>query len=155
MTNREYELLDFIRTRNHVKWYKVLNAFGPKTEGRSNNAVLKKALSDGLIEVVWPGEKPPRCTIKLSEKGILALLAAEEQMQQESLIRAANVRHEKEQEQKRLNRIAIEKADRRAEKRADRKFQVALSLLNTLFSFLLGLLAEHFLGIIQWFSTFG
>ena len=91
MTNREYELLDFIRLKGPVKWFKVLNAFGPVTEGQYNNAVLEQALADKLIQSIHPEEKRYRRTIRITTKGLLALLAAEEQMQREASVRQKNV----------------------------------------------------------------
>lgn len=129
MTDREYELLDFIRLKGPVKWFKVLNAFGPVTEGQNNNAVLEQALVDELIQSIHPQERRYRRTIRITTKGILALLAAEEQMQREASVRAGDIREKKNQERSCLNQTSAEGNDQQSEKKADRIFQIALAVL--------------------------
>lgn len=70
-------------------------------------------------------------------------------LQNQELIRQENMRREKEKEQKRAEEISCEKADRAAEKRADRKFQIALSFLNFFLAFLAGNLVEYFARIVE------
>jgi len=73
-----------------------------------------------------------------------------QQLQEQELIRQEDIRHEQEQERKRLDEAAAAKADRAAEKRADHKFQIALAFINFVLSFLAGVLVEHFAGIVDW-----
>lgn len=99
MTNREYELIDYIRTQRSVKWYKVLNAFGPATEGQYNNAVLEKALADKLIQSVDLTQTGYLRTIRITNAGLLALLAAEERTQREASVHYRNVPQKQSHEQ--------------------------------------------------------
>lgn len=161
MTNREYELLEYIRSRNRIPWFKVLNAFGPESQGRNNDAVLKKFLSEGLIEPVWPGEKPPRCVIRLTNKGILALLEAEEQMQLEASLRAQRIRKEQTQQEKELQKAVREQADAQANRAAEHRFQIRLTIWNTVLSAALGAFLSNLdrlipliIRAIQWFTSF-
>lgn len=147
MTNREYELLDFIRLKGPVKWFKVLNAFGPVTEGQYNNAVLEQALADKLIQSIHPEEKRYRRTIRITSKGILALLAAGEQMQREASVRAADICDKKRQEHSSLKQTSAERNDQQSEKRADRIFQIALAVLQPT-------IAEVVPIIIEWITSF-
>lgn len=134
MTNREYKLLSYIRSKNTVKWIDVLNAFDPASEGRTNDAVLEIALDSGLIETPWPSEKPPRCSIRLTVKGILALLSTEEQLQKTA---------------EDAKKIACEEAKQEKQQRFENKIAIA-NLLIPLVTFVLGVLAEHYVGILNW-----
>lgn len=72
-----------------------------------------------------------------------------EALREQESIRQENIRREKEKEQKRAEEISCEKADRDAEKRADRKFQIALAFLNFFLAFLAGIVIEYFAGIMD------
>ena len=69
-------------------------------------------------------------------------------------IRQEDIHREKAVQQDQLNQIAADKAERQAEKRADRKFQITLTFINTIVSFCLGILAEHFGEIVSLVSEF-
>lgn len=86
----------------------------------------------------------------LSETGKRIL---EEHKRMES-IRQEDIRREQAQEQKHLEQAAADKAERHAEKRADRKFQIILSVLQALLTLVIGLLAEYFFDIIDCISAF-
>lgn len=73
---------------------------------------------------------------------------------QQELIRKENVRRKQEEKQQSLQNAAAEKADRKAENRANRVFQVALTFLNAFLSLVCGILIEHFGNIIDGVSTF-
>ena len=155
MTDREYELLDFIRSKGPVKWYKVLNAFGPITEGQYNNAVLEQSLEDKLIKSIHSEEKRYRRTIRITPKGLLALLAAEEQMQREASVRQKYVRQEQAQKQTALQRAFQEKANAQSDRDAEHRFQTRLSFWNTVLNVILGtLLANMVPGILRWITSF-
>ncbi len=82
MTAKEIKILSYIRDNAPVSWIEVLNTFYENEKLRENEAILKKALSEGLIETTWKAEKPPLCSIRLSSKGIVALMAEEEHRNQ-------------------------------------------------------------------------
>ena len=67
--------------------------------------------------------------------------------QKDSLVRAENIRREQEDKRKQLQQIAADKAERKAEKRAEHVFQIFLALLQALLSFVAGIFVEHFTGI--------
>jgi hypothetical protein len=73
---------------------------------------------------------------------------------QQELIRKKNIRREQEEKEQILYNAVAEKADRKAEKRADRIFQISLAFLNTFLSLVCGILIEHFGNIIDSVSTF-
>ena len=67
--------------------------------------------------------------------------------QKKSLVRAENIRREQEDKREQLQQIAADKAERKAEKRAEHVFQIFLALLQALLSFVAGIFVEHFTGI--------
>ena len=71
---------------------------------------------------------------------------------QQELIRKENVRRKQEEKQQSLQNAAAEKADRKAENRANRVFQVALTFLNAFLSITSGILVEHFCNIVDGIS---
>ena len=157
MTDFEYEVLQFIRTFDgNPRWIDVLNAFLPSHRDGDANRVLEILLSDGTLENASPSSRPPRCTLKLSDKAFLLLLEDQERREKLRLVQQENERKEKEQQQaaekKERNRLARENSRKEADRKAEHKFQYKLTFLNAFLnfslSFLAGLLVEHFTGII-------
>lgn len=148
MPDREYEILCYIR-KNHVPlWSDILNAYDPQNRINEIHTVLLGLLSAGLIELTCPLDRPPRCRVRLTGSGVVALL-------EETSVRAENVRSEQSQKDDRLHQIAADKANRKAKRRADRIFQISLALLNALLSFLVEILlnrnAELIVNIVKHF----
>lgn len=141
MTDHEYEILLFIRKNQPVPFGKIVNSFSPEQRINETKAIIKSDM-DKYITKTSRADPYTRCRIRLTEAGQNALLLEES-------IRQENIRRVKEHDQKRAEEISCEKADREAEKRADRKFQIALSFLNFFLAFLAGVLIEHFAGIID------
>lgn len=150
MTELEYNVFSYIRANEPVSWVEILNAFSSDSNYREVEAVLNFALRNGVIEKTWKIESPPLCKVLLTDEGKINLVAENEHRKADALIREENIRREEEQERKRLQQSAADWNNQQAEKRADRKFQIALTLINAIFSFLLGLTAEHFLGLMDW-----
>jgi len=73
MTNHEYEILNHIRKNHPVRWGDILNAFNPQTRINETHAILHAFLSAGMIEKTWWRDRPPRCWIRLTGRGVAAL----------------------------------------------------------------------------------
>lgn len=87
------------------------------------------------------------CT--LSQQGLRVLSAHRATLS----VQAEQVRREQEQKHRRLQEAAAEKANRKAERRADTVTQVFLAILNAAMPFLFGVLAEHYGGIIDFIRS--
>lgn len=79
MTHKEIELLTYIQENLEPSWAEIINAFDPANHATETNALLRKALEDELISVCPHNGRPPWCHVKLSPKGVAALLAKDEQ----------------------------------------------------------------------------
>lgn len=118
------------------------SVFDPLTD----RAVIRALHRSGALS----GDLEAYGIISISDDGRLAL----RQLQTEASIRAENIRREQAQEQQKFEQITADKAERKAEKRAERAFQIFLSFLQAFLSFAVGLLAEHFFGILDLLLTF-
>lgn len=114
------------------------SVFDPLTD----RALIRALHKSGALS----GDLAAYGTVFISDEGRLHL----HQLQQEASIRAENVRREQAEEQQKLEQIAADKAERKAEQRTERVFQIFLAFLQALLSFAVGLLAEHYLGILNW-----
>ena len=130
MPDREYEILCYIRKSHAPLWSDILNAHDPQNRVNEVHALLRSLLAVGLIEKTCPTDRPPRCRVRLTGRGVVALL-------EETSVRAENIRAEKEHQEELLRKIHAAKADRKAERRADRISQIFLSFLNYLLPLLL------------------
>ena len=150
MTDREYALLSFIQANDHPRWTDVLNGFDPK-DNRENHTILLTMLGD-LIEKTDKAYKPPLCRIRLTGVGTLALRAERERRVREALLLEQNAKDKQAEKDEAAQKALREKEDRKAEKRADRIFQVFLAVLSHLLTLLGGILLEYHLDIVGWFS---
>jgi DNA-binding HxlR family transcriptional regulator len=71
--NRKYEILKLIQNNHTMLWGDLLNAFEPQNQIIQTDAILHSLVSDGLIEKTWASDRPPRCRVRLTGKGISAL----------------------------------------------------------------------------------
>lgn len=147
MTDREYALLTFIQENHRPLWSDVLNGFNPDHINENNQ--LLKAMLGSRIEIIYPGAKPPRCYIRLTHRGAADLQEERERRIRHALLLEENVKAEQVQKKEAVKKVLREKEDRKAEKRADRIFQVFLTLLSSLLSLIVGLLLEYHLDIIE------
>ena len=117
---------------------------------------IMKLLSEGYVwedpeeyvkEIIWflesEGIARSRVDIQdnfwtLTEKGKACL--AKKQLREEQLNKVAD-------------EATKEERNKRKEKMSDRKFQIALALINSFLSFAAGMLLEHFSGIISFFRS--
>lgn len=149
MTNLEYKILTYIKEKSEIHWIDLLNDFHPDFSYQDTGAVTQILLDRGLLENLSPATPPPLCQLRLSDKGRITLLSEEDRLRREESLRQENMRREQAQEQQRLDQIVADKADRKAERRADRIFQIFLAFLNYLIPFILGGLAEHLTGFVD------
>ena len=143
MSDLEYRILSAISLAGTAQWSAVVNMFLVDHPPVTIDAILHVMLDRKWICRHGSSSEPPLCYIRLDSAGILAL-------ETEKSVRQEIVRKEQEQEQKTREQVAAAKADRKAERRADRIFQIFLALLQTLLTFVSGLLTEHFFGIFEW-----
>ena len=83
MSNREIELLLFIKNNPDIPWADVLNAFDPATKINETNAILKKFLKENLIAISpYCHNQPPHGRIRISPNGVVVLLAEQEKQRE-------------------------------------------------------------------------
>lgn len=150
MTDREYALLSFIQANDHPRWTDVLNGFDPK-DTQQIQSVLRTMLNV-LIKTTDKVSKPPLCRLQLTDAGTLALRAEHERRVREALLLEQNAKDKQAEKDEAAQKALREKEDRKTEKRADRIFQVFLTVLSHLLTLLGGILLEYHLDIIGWFS---
>ena len=118
MTQREYEILRFVSTHSPILWLDALNAFLPSV--LAADTVLRDALAKKWVEVTNPADHPPFCSIRVTASGrsvcAAFALVQQEKHQQEKLQQENRWRH------------AAEKADQKAMRRDDRRFQIKLNV---------------------------
>ena len=123
MTDSEYKILSFIRTKNQIPWCDVLNEFSIEPGIIGSDAILRGALASGNIEAIDAAEKPPHCSIRLTKKGIRTLLEAEEARAIQESLRQENIRKEQEKKEEDRRILEDEHTERNREKRSDHRFQ--------------------------------
>lgn len=138
MTELEYKILTYVESNPNVHWVKLLNDMHPCSSYKKTGAVAEGLLADNLLENTTPSEQAPHCCIRLSVMGANALLREEERLLREEQIRQDQIRCEEANEQKRLEQIAADKAERHAEQKAEHRFQAKLSLGSAAFGAVLG-----------------
>lgn len=149
MTDSEYKILSFIRTKNQIPWCDVLNEFSIEPGIIGSDAILRGALASGNIEAIDAAEKPPHCSIRLTKKGIRTLLEAEEARAIQESLRQENIRKEQEKKEEDRRILEDEHTERNREKRSDHRFQVFLAIFEAFLSLIVGILLEHFTGIVD------
>ena len=149
MTDSEYKILSFICTKNQIPWCDVLNEFSTEPGIIGSDAILRGALASGNIEAIDAAEKPPHCSIRLTKKGIRTLLEAEEERAIQESFRQENIRKEQEEKEENRRILEAERTARKKEKRSDRYFQVFLVILEPFVTFIIGIILEHFIGIVD------
>lgn len=130
----EYRILRYLhREASPVLWSKLLNDCYILANPAETDAVLKSMLSSGLILTTSPASDPQLSSVSLSGSALLTLLREEERREKESQAskKAANEKAKKERQQRFENKIAI------------------ANLLIPVVTFILGILVEHFTGIVR------
>lgn len=118
MTQQEYEILCFVSVNGPIRWADALNAFLPSV--LAVDTVLRDALAKKWIEVTNTADHPPFCSIRVTASG-RSVCAAFALVQQE--------KHQQEKfQQENRWRLAAEKADQKAMRRDDRRFQIKLNV---------------------------
>lgn len=137
-TDEQYDLMD--KLRNRVLWNNLSNDEQELVSYLEREGVARPRvdIADGLWMLSPDGER----VLDAHRKKVRASQIRES-------IRQENIRREQEKERNRAEEISREKADRAAEKRADRKFQIALTFLNYFLTFLAGILVQYFTGILD------
>lgn len=126
MSDFELEILRYIRDAGpSVLWWKVFNAFDPAKRIFDTDAILKKLLKDKFIEKTSQTDKPPHCSIRISDEGRVLLLREEEKAQKLKLLQEEEKKQKQDEEDKRNN-------DTKKERRFSVWFSVISSILTRL-----------------------
>ena len=147
MTDLEYEILSFVKSSGDVHWVSVLNAMYPAHSYKDTGDTLKHLVSNGTVKICVPVDQPPNCSIQLSAEGGFALL-------EEISFRAENVRKEEDALNDQNRIVAEEQANRKKEKASDRRFQLLLAFVQAILALVVGILVEHYAGIIDLIKEF-
>lgn len=147
MTELEYKILSAISLAGTAQWSAVVNMFLADHAPMTLNAHLRVLLDRNWICRTGGSSEPPICYIRLDSAGILAL-------ETEKSIRAENIRAKQKQEIEHSKQVIADKAERKAEKRADRISQILFAFLNTLLSILAGIVIEYHASIIELIKHF-
>lgn len=128
MPDKEFEILLYLRAHEKSTWVDVLNTFGDYPE---THRILKAMLTLDIVGIA-PGETPPRCSLKLTDKGYQAALA----------------------EEYRRDQLSHKMANEKARQKSDRRFQLLNSLLSAIAGVIITLLIEHFPAILKVLGRF-
>lgn len=148
MTDREFALLNFIQAHQRPHWTDVLNGFDPG-DSQEIQSIMRTMLNV-LIKTTDKVSRPPSCRLQLTDAGVLALRAEQERRVREALLLEQNAKDKQAEKDEAAKKALREQEDRKAEKKADRIFQVFITLLSSLLSLIGGLLLEYHLDIIEW-----
>ena len=141
MTDLEYEILAFAKAGGEVHWVSVLNEMHSEHSYEDTGVALKHLVAVGLLEIC-SADRPPYCSVRLSAEGGFALL-------EEISFRAENVRKEEDARNDQHRIVAEEQAYRKKEKASDRRFQLLLAFVQAILALVVGILVEHYAGIID------
>ena len=139
MSNIEYQILRYLyRESEPVLLSKILNDFFILANPSETDSVLKSMLSSGLLLTTPPAGDPQLSYVSLSDSAVLKLIQEEDHREKElqASKEVANENSKKERQQRFDNNIAI------------------ASLLVPFVTFILGIILEHFAGIISLFIKF-
>lgn len=73
MTDREWELLNYIKKHQPVDWINVLNAFDPVNKVITNDALMKNMLKKRYIKLLNPAAGRLLSKIRMRSFGYMAL----------------------------------------------------------------------------------
>ena len=139
MTELQFSILRHINSSDNITVVSLLNALD--ADPVSTSAELSTLTNQGLVEKSAVSDS--HCALSLTYKGISAMLSETEDRTRRRLA----VQQQIEQEQHRKeeqHRIAEDQAALQAKEHAsDRRFQVRLTLLQALLSFLTGALVAN------------
>lgn len=139
----ELQILNAVKTNGgSVAYTKLLNI--SLADANHSPAADKQLIRNLISADILSGSTGAYGTIRFGRQGELRL----RQLQQDESTRAENIRAEQAQEQNRLDQIVADKADRNAERRADRIFQIFLAVLPLLLPDVIGIL-ERFLNLLM------
>lgn len=145
MSDREFQILSFIRVQETPSWVDVLNAVPPPLE---SDAILQKLCNTGLVEK--SGIYKDFSTVRLTTKGLGLFLEEADRREKAQLLLQQDIEQEQQRKAER-HRIAEAQAARYAEERtSDRKFQIRLSFLQAALAFFAGALAANLDRLIPW-----
>lgn len=153
MLKPEFELLSFIKEHQPCIWSDVINSVSSDSECDKNelNVLLRRCLEDHRwIRKTSVVAQPPLCTVCMTDAGEHALFSELETLRQNA---AEQAKQQAEQERAEAKRIQERLEDRADEERRYRT-QNKISIIMPLITFLLGMIAEHFSGIISFISSF-
>ena len=142
MTKTEYDILTYIQARGSCAWIDVLNHVRSNcdVDFQTIDATLNRCLLSHKWIKTTSVAKPPLCTIRLTPSGLIVLDIAKH----EAAEQAEKHAQERTAESKRL----IERTEDRADEERRYRTQNKITIVMTLVPLLVGLLTEHFFGII-------
>ena len=145
MSDREFQILFFLRSAENPSWVDVLNTVRPPVD---TDAVMKKLLSDGAIEK--SGVYTDYSSVTITAKGLSLLLDETDRRLKEQLAVQKQKDREQAEEQKKLEQIIRDKADSEAHCAAEHRFQIKLSFSATVLSALAGAIFTNLDRLIPW-----
>lgn len=152
MLKPEFELLSFIKEHQPCMWIDVIDSVSSDSECDKNelNTLLRRCLeAHHWIEKTSVAARPPLCTVRMTDTGEHALLSKLETLRQNA---AEQAKQQAEQERAEAKRIQERLEDRADEERRHR-IQNKISIIMPLITFVLGMIVEHFSGIISLVSS--
>ena len=148
MIDAEYALLSYVKENQPCSWHEVLNTVNSTREDadiNTLNALLACCVSThGWIEKASKTADPPLCHIRLTPPGETALLAESEIRRKTAAEKAQQEAKDQAAEAKRLRERAEDRADEERRHRTQNKIAIIMPFIT----FLLGMIAEHFAGIV-------
>lgn len=142
----ELEMLQYIRSHMDCHRYEVLNHF--RGQILQADSLLENLIRNGSIILKNPAS-PALSVVELSPQAESSLLSAEKHM--------ADVAAEKAEQKARNDAAEAVRLAERAQDRSDeeRRYhgQNRITIIASLLSFVLGVLVEHFTGIVAFLSS--
>lgn len=152
MLKPEFELLSFVKEHQPCMWSDVMNCVSSDAELDINelNVLLRRCLeTHHWIKKTSTAAQPPLCTVCMTDAGTSALLSELEALRQNA---AEQAKQQAEQERAEAKRIQERLEDRADEERRYRT-QNKISIIMPLVTFVLGMIVEHFSGIVSLVSS--
>lgn len=151
MNAMKYEILTIVHNSTSMCPVHRTDLLSDPSVISQRDKCIKELITSGYLS-------QPVCSdiLRITPSGISVLEAEDERIRKEESIRQEQIHREQQQEQQRAQEILRAKDERASERTAEHRFQVKLSLGNTVFGILLGAVIGNLDRLIPWIiSLFG
>ena len=144
MSEQEYKIMLFMRERHHCSRTDLLNSFIGKMDVNEANLLLQVLSKRKWIRLDFS------MNVEITPEGLSALLLVEEEKRKQEAQRAENQAKERAAEAKRLQERLEDQADAERRYRGQNRVTIGAAFI----SFFLGMIVEHFSGVLGFLVLF-